>query len=79
MRILPRLEAGLLIVDISNPAYPVEQGTYDTPGYAHAVTVSGGLAYVADQWGGLKVINVADPLHPLVARRLANPEVGSLT
>jgi hypothetical protein len=43
-----RWVAGLRIVDVSDPAHPSEVGSYDTPGYASGVAVSGSYAYVAD-------------------------------
>jgi hypothetical protein len=49
---------GLRIVDVSNPAVPIEVGSYDTPGYARDVTVLNGYAYVADGQSGLRIINV---------------------
>ena len=38
------------MIDVSNPALPVELGALNTPGYASGVEVVGGLAYVADSW-----------------------------
>ena len=38
--------SGLYILNISNPAAPVEIGAYDTPGQAYDVVVSGSYAYV---------------------------------
>jgi len=55
---------GLSILDVSNPLEPTEVGSFDTPGYAWAVSVAGALAYVADREGGLRVINVSDPSNP---------------
>jgi hypothetical protein len=39
-------------------------GGCDTPGMAMDVAVSGDFAYVADHFGGLRVISVADPTRP---------------
>ncbi|MBN1920197.1 MAG: hypothetical protein JW892_03050, partial [Anaerolineae bacterium] len=53
---------GLRVVDVSNPAAPVEVGYYDTPGSALGVAVSGGYAYVVDGYGGgLRVVDVRNP------------------
>ncbi len=41
-------DAGLQIIDVSNPASPVRLGGYDTSGTAYGVAVSGTVAYVAD-------------------------------
>jgi parallel beta-helix repeat protein len=56
--------AGLLVVDVSDPAHLVEIGFLDTPGYAYGVAVAGNTVYVADGWEGLRIVNVADPAHP---------------
>ncbi len=39
-------------------------GSYDTPGYARGVAISGDYAYVADVSLGLRVIDIADPTNP---------------
>ena len=39
---------GLRVVNVSNPAYPVELSVCDTPGWALNVAVAGSTAYVAD-------------------------------
>jgi hypothetical protein len=58
-------DAGLQIIDVSNPAVPTLRGSYDTPGYAFGVYVTGGLAYVADgTTGGLQIIDVSNPTAP---------------
>jgi hypothetical protein len=43
------------------PGTTTEAGYYDTPGAAVAVAVSGNYAYVADNYAGLRVIDVANP------------------
>ena len=57
-------ESGLRVINVADPATPVETGFYDTPGYARGVVVVGNLAYVAD-YVGLRVFNVADPAVPI--------------
>ena len=47
---------GLRIIDVSNPASPVEVGFFDTGAYALGVGVSGSYAYVADGEDGLYII-----------------------
>jgi len=56
--------AGLRIINVSDPANPSEASFYDTPGSAYDVAVSGSYAYVADGDAGLRIINVADPANP---------------
>jgi len=45
----------------SSPANCVRVGGYDTSGVAYGVAVSGNYAYMADDYGGLQVIDVSDP------------------
>lgn len=68
-------DAGLRVVNVSDPTNPVEVGFYDTPGYALAVHVVGGYAYVADGDAGLRVIDVSDPAAPSEAG-FYDPEEG---
>jgi hypothetical protein len=39
-------------------------GSYNTPGEAIGVVVSGSLAYVADEGGGFRIIDVSNPAAP---------------
>ena len=45
-------------------------GTYNTSGYAYGVTVSGTLAYVADDGSGLAIIDVSNPSAPTLRGHL---------
>ncbi|KKL04112.1 hypothetical protein LCGC14_2619330, partial [marine sediment metagenome] len=57
---------GFRVIDVSDPAGPIEVGYYDTPGRADAVSVSGTYAYVAGYGDcGLRVIDVSDPASPI--------------
>ena len=38
--------------------------TWRTHGYVNQVALSGNYAYLADDWGGLRIIDVSDPLNP---------------
>ncbi|MDP8240179.1 MAG: T9SS type A sorting domain-containing protein, partial [Candidatus Hatepunaea meridiana] len=42
------MEYGIKVFSLEDPEHPVLTGSYDTPGWAHHVKVSDGLAYVAD-------------------------------
>ena len=68
-------DAGLLIIDIIDPANPILIGTCDTPGNARAVYTEGNYAYVADGYRGLQVISIADP----AALQAALEELSGLT
>jgi len=53
--------AGLAIVDVSEPSAPRVVRQIATRDRAGGVAVSGGTAYVADGWSGLQVIDVVNP------------------
>jgi hypothetical protein len=56
--------AGLRVVDIGDPARPMEIGAWDSPGYASGIAVDGNTAYLADGPFGLAVVDVSDPTQP---------------
>ncbi|MBK8129625.1 MAG: hypothetical protein IPK53_12245 [bacterium] len=51
-------------MNVTNPAAPFGSGFFDTPGYAVGVAVSGSYAYVADDIGGLRVVDITNPAAP---------------
>jgi len=55
--------AGLRIVDISDPANPMEVGIYSTENWTIGLAVGGDYAYLAD--GGFRVVDVSDPANPV--------------
>ncbi len=57
--------SGLRVVNVADPAHPVEVGALPTPGSADAVTIAGNLVYVAASFGGLPIVDVSDPAHPV--------------
>ena len=59
-------DAGLKIIDVSNPSFPALIGEYNTTGYAGSVVLSqdGTKAFVSDGDAGLKIIDVADLQSP---------------
>ena len=60
------LDGDLHIFDITNPVAPIKVGYLATPGDANSVKVAGTLAYIADGQAGLRIVNVADPAHPVL-------------
>jgi len=54
-------DAGLQVIEVSNPTNCVRVGGYDTSGIARSVAVSGNYAYVADHSAGLQVLEVSNP------------------
>ena len=56
--------AGLRIIDISNPAQPREFGYYNMPDCAYGVAAFGSYALVADYHSGLRIIDISNPAQP---------------
>jgi len=54
----------LEIWDVSSSESPVKLGSYDTPGPAENVHVSGSFAYVAGRYSGLRIIDISIPSNP---------------
>lgn len=66
--------AGLRIMDVSDPANPVEVGFYDTPEIgAASVVVVGDYAYTTDG-GKLRIIDVSDPANPFEVGSCDTPQ-----
>ncbi len=61
----PSADAGLNIVDVSDPRAPVVVGRSAALHRPTGLIVRNGLAYVADKYRGLRVIDVADPAAPV--------------
>jgi hypothetical protein len=66
-------DSGFQVIDVSNPAFPVEIGALDTPAGAGDVELVGDLAYVADWYSGVRVIDVSDPALPVELGALNTP------
>ena len=61
------LWSGLTVIDVSNPANPVQTGSYSTtPGYAYEVAVIDNLAYVAGGSSGLLILDISSPTPTIV-------------
>ncbi|HEX2946106.1 MAG TPA: hypothetical protein VHT96_09135 [Clostridia bacterium] len=58
-------DAGLYIVDISDPLKPLKKGIYTSSGYAEALEVKGSIAYLANGKEGLQIIDVKNPAAPV--------------
>lgn len=57
----------LLVVDVSNPAYPSILGSAGSPSSpARSVHVVGNVAYVAAGRGGLQIVDFSDPTQPTI-------------
>ncbi len=56
-------DAGLRVIDVSNPSAPVEVGSCPTQA-ADGVTVTGSYAYVAEAGWGLWIIDISNPIAP---------------
>jgi hypothetical protein len=66
-------EAGLHIIDISDPNSPVIAGSVDTSGEARDIALVGSTLYVADGLAGLLVIDVANKSTPKIIGTFNTP------
>lgn len=57
-------EAGMIVVNITDPSAPEIITQFDTPGNAMHIEVSDSNAYIADSYAGVRVIEVNDPRSP---------------
>lgn len=53
------------VIDVSDSAHANEVGALQVTGWAHGVAVVGNYAHVAAMEAGLRIINIADPTHPV--------------
>lgn len=58
-------EAGVHVMDISNPYYLVEISSYASPAPARSVTLAGSYAYVAAGLAGMRVLDISQPDRPV--------------
>ncbi len=66
----------IALLDISNPAMPRVIGKTQTfPGIVVDFAISGGLAYVADDEAGLRIVDVSDPANPAFAGFYSIPRI----
>mgnify|MGYP002387827030 CR=1 FL=1 len=66
----------LALLDISNPAMPLIIGKTQTfAGIVVDFVISGGLAYVADDEAGLRIVDVTDPTNPAFAGYYSIPRI----
>ncbi|MCI0541910.1 MAG: hypothetical protein L0Z50_42480, partial [Verrucomicrobiales bacterium] len=69
-------EAGLQIIDATDPAKPERVGHFSDSG-ASGISVSNNLAYLGAWANGVKVLNVANPQNPTQLGQVATPGYAS--
>src|SRR5688572_27764141 len=70
--------AGLIIVDIANPALPKFLGSFQTIGEARDVVVrNDSIAFVAASLSGIYVVDISNPTRPNLLSQLPNYVAGS--
>ncbi len=74
---IPNYNYGLRVADISDPTNPVEVAVTPTPGgYAVMAALAGNYLYLAEYYGEVvSVLNVTDPLNPIVVTSVSMPDV----
>ena len=63
-------EAGLAVVDVTNPYSPQKVGQADTAGSAVHVVIQGSFAYVADTTEGLAIVDIDNPEDPKLVQQI---------
>jgi hypothetical protein len=71
--------AGMQIFDATDPLAPVPLTTFDTPGSAQDVEVSGNVAYIADGTPGLHAVDISNPAAPLLLSTAATGYATAVT
>jgi len=65
-------DTGPVIIDISNPANPVQKSKYN--GGCEHLEVSGQFVYVAQRWDNrLAVVDISNPSNPILADSITTP------
>jgi len=64
---------GVDIVDVRDPAKPVLVGELITASFAMDLVIRDGIAYIADNLGGLVIADVRDPLAPAILSLFDTP------
>jgi alpha-tubulin suppressor-like RCC1 family protein len=67
--------AGLQVVNVSDPRNPRIVGAADTPGNANDVRIVGNLAFVADGEAGLRIFDISSPANPVLLGAADTPGV----
>jgi len=67
---------GVILMDVENPAIPRILRSYDTPGFAQQIVLSGDYLYVADSAAGLVVLKLTDIERPEIY--ITNPTFTSV-
>lgn len=67
-------DAGLKIIDVSNPVSPALRSRLDTPGSASDIQVVGSYAYIADGERGLLIVDISNPNAPVARGSWPTPE-----
>jgi len=73
---------GMRVMDVSDPYYPVQAGSYFTAFYANDVALAGDYAYVTcysyyQGTGNLMIIDIADVHNPCIVSNFETPGYGS--
>ena len=56
--------SALVVITVTASGHPVEVASYDTPGSANDLFLDGDRLYVADQSGGLRILDVSNLFAP---------------
>ena len=69
-------EAGLQVIDVSDPQEPILVYQYDTSGYAQGIDAYGNYLAVASGGGGIYLFDIYNPARPEYKDRIDNQIIG---
>jgi hypothetical protein len=64
-------EAGISIIDVSNPAAPALAGALDTPDNVRGIDLAGDYALLSTIYSGVYVVDVSNPATPAIVESVA--------
>ena len=69
---------GVSIIDVSNPASPIEVGSFPVGLIPCHITVSGNYVYVADRNNELHIVDIRNPAVPQAGSPMVSSGRGSM-
>ena len=71
--LLSNNQNGVIVINISDPANPVEVGILDTYDIGLSCSVDGNLIYVAEDQSGVEVFDISNPVNPPLVAHYTTP------
>lgn len=72
LALIPSRQAGLHLVDVSDPSHPILKSTFNTSGYATMVDVLGSKVAISSGSGGIYLLDISDATAPVLLQHLSS-------